>query len=85
MAQQLLVDQGLLIMEASLSHSDTSQLIGLLCRIDHPKADLYLTAHNTHKKQISMPPMGFELAIPASTRPQTHASDCAATGIGSLI
>ena len=30
-----------------------------------------------------MPPAGFELAIPASERPQTHALDRAATGIGS--
>jgi hypothetical protein len=31
---------------------------------------------------MSMPPPGFEPAIPASERPQTHALDCAATGIG---
>jgi hypothetical protein len=30
-----------------------------------------------------MPPAGFEPTIPASGRPQTHALDCAATGIGS--
>jgi hypothetical protein len=30
-----------------------------------------------------MPPAGFEPTIPASERPQTHALDCAATGIGS--
>ena len=29
-----------------------------------------------------MPPAGFEPAIPARERPQTHASDRAATGIG---
>jgi len=29
-----------------------------------------------------MPRAGFEPAIPASERPQTHASDRAATGIG---
>ena len=29
-----------------------------------------------------MPPAGFELAILASERPQTHAQDRAATGIG---
>jgi hypothetical protein len=29
-----------------------------------------------------MTPAGFELAIPASERPQTHALDRAATGIG---
>ena len=32
-----------------------------------------------------MPPVGFEPAIPASERPQTHASDRAANGIGKFI
>jgi len=43
---------------------------------------LYLTIHNTHKRQTSMPPAGFEPSFPASERPQTHALDQAATGIG---
>ena len=38
--------------------------------------------HNTHKRQTFLPPAGFELAIPASERPQTHTLDNAATGIG---
>jgi hypothetical protein len=46
------------------------------------RRDLYLTTHNTHKKQTSMPPVGFEPAIPASERLQTHALDRMATGIG---
>jgi hypothetical protein len=29
-----------------------------------------------------MPPVGFELTIPASARPQTHTLDRTATGIG---
>ena len=37
------------------------------------RSNLYLTAHNTHNRQTSMPPAGFEPAIPASERPQTHA------------
>jgi hypothetical protein len=45
--------------------------------------DLYLTTHNTHKGQTSMTPVGFEPTIPASERPQTHALDRTATGIGS--
>jgi hypothetical protein len=40
------------------------------------------TTHNTHKRQTSMPSAGFEPVIPASERPQTHALDRAATGIG---
>jgi hypothetical protein len=44
------------------------------------RRDLYLTTHNIHKRQTSMPPEGFEPAIPARERPQTHALDRAATG-----
>jgi len=36
------------------------------------RRDIYLAARNTHKRQTSMPPAGFELAVPASERPQTH-------------
>ena len=44
--------------------------------------DLYLTTHNTHNRQISMPPVGFEPKISAGERPQTYALDRAATGTG---
>jgi len=37
------------------------------------RRDLYLTTHNTYKRQTPMPPTGFEPAIPAGERPQTHA------------
>jgi hypothetical protein len=43
------------------------------------RRDLYLTTHNTHKRETSMPPMGFELPILVSERPKTHALDRAAT------
>jgi len=49
------------------------------------RRDLFLTTHNAHKRQISLPPAGFKPAIPASERPQTHASHRAATGIGSIF
>ena len=39
------------------------------------RRDLYLTTHNTHGRQKSVPPAGFEPAIPASKRPQTHTLD----------
>jgi hypothetical protein len=42
------------------------------------------TTHNTHKRQTSMPPMGFEPTIPVSERPKTHALDRTATGIGDI-
>jgi hypothetical protein len=44
--------------------------------------DLYLTTHNTHNRQISMPPVGFEPKISAGERPQTYALDRAAPGTG---
>jgi hypothetical protein len=48
------------------------------------RRDLYLTTHNTHKRQTSMPPVVFEPIILVSERPQTHALDRTATGIGAL-
>ena len=46
------------------------------------RRDLYLTKHNTHNRQTSMPMVGFEPTIAAGERPQTYALDRAATGIG---
>ena len=43
---------------------------------------LNLTTHNTHKRQIFMASAGFELAVPASNRPQALALDPSATDIG---
>jgi uncharacterized membrane protein YecN with MAPEG domain len=40
------------------------------------------TTRNIHKRQKSMLPRRFELAIPASKQPQTHTFDRAATRIG---
>jgi hypothetical protein len=71
--------QGLLIIEAPRSHPDTPQSVRLRRR------DLYLTTHNIHMRQTSMPLAGFEPTIPASVRPQTHAVDRADTGIGITI
>jgi len=45
--------------------------------------ELYLTTHNTHRRQTSMLLAAFEPAIPGSERPQTHALDWAPTGYGS--
>jgi len=46
------------------------------------RRDLYLTTHNTHNRQTSMTPVGFEPTISAGERPQTYALDRAATGTG---
>jgi hypothetical protein len=37
---------------------------------------------NTHNRQTSMPPIGFEPTIEAGERPQTYDLDRAATGTG---
>jgi len=41
---------------------------------------LYLATHNIEKKRTTMPLAGFEPAIPASERPQTHVLDRVAIG-----
>ena len=48
------------------------------------RRDLYLTTHthNTHNRQTSMPPVGFELTVSAGERPHTHALNYAAIGSG---
>jgi len=48
------------------------------------RRDLYLTTHNTHNRQKSMPTVGFEPTISTGERPQTYALDCAATGTGGV-
>jgi hypothetical protein len=46
------------------------------------RRDLYLTTHNTHNRQTSMPPLGYEPTISAGERPKTYALDCTATATG---
>ena len=46
------------------------------------RSDLYLTTHNPHNRQTSMPPMEFEPTISAGERPKTYALDRVATGTG---
>ena len=46
------------------------------------RRDLYPTTHDTHNRQTSMTPVGFEPTISAGKRPQTYALDRAATGTG---
>jgi len=45
------------------------------------RRDLYLTIHNTHNRQTSIPQAVFEPIIPARKRPQTHVLERAATVI----
>ena len=39
------------------------------------RRELYLTAHDTHNRQISMPPVGFEPTISAGERPEILGSN----------
>lgn len=74
---------GCLIVEVSRSHifrhttlSTTPLDTGMAC----PKY-LYLTSFNTHKRQTSMGPDGFEPAIPISERPETDFLDRVVTSV----
>ena len=69
LAQQPQVGQGLLIIEALRSHSRHTT-IGRT-PLDEGSARHrvpYLTAHNTHNRQTSMPQAGFEPTIPGEQR-----------------
>ena len=84
LARQLPVGQDLLIHEVSRSHTQQRTTVGRT-PVDEWSArrrDLYLTTHNTHNSQTSMPPVGFETAISAGELPQTYALDHAATATG---
>jgi hypothetical protein len=76
MAKQPLMGQVLLIIKASRSHWDRHTTLSRtpLDEWSALRRDLYLTAHNTHKRQTDMLPAWFEPAIPAIERPQTHAT-----------
>jgi len=56
-------------------------LVGFIIRIYH---DALSPERQTHKRGTSTAPEGYELAVLASERPQTHTLDRAATGIGPI-
>ena len=77
-----LVGLDLIVVQLSISHSDTSQSIGLLWTSDQPVSGT-LPENTQHLQQTDIHThAGFETAITASELPQTHAFDRAATGIG---
>ena len=64
-----------------LDHTQRRTTLGLLWTSDQFVAEtFYLTTHNTHNRQTSMSPVGFEPTISAGERPLTYALDRAATG-----
>jgi hypothetical protein len=81
MAQQPPVGQGLLIIEASRSHSDTPQSVGLLRTSDRPIAKTSTWQYATLARDNYPCPGGIR--IPASERSKTHAADRMAARIGS--
>ena len=82
MAQEPLVDSGLLIIESSRSHSETPQLIGFLWMSDQP--DVGPLPDNTkHLQETDFHvPVGFEPPLPTRKRPQSHDLDLGANGTG---
>jgi hypothetical protein len=81
MAQKPPVGQGLLTIEASRSHSDTPHSVRIHWKTDRPDAETS-TGQHTSVTWDNHALEWFEPKIPASERPQTHAVDLAATGIG---
>ena len=56
-----------------LDHTQRRTTVGRTPLDEWParRRDLYLTTHDTHNRQISMPPVGFEPTISAGVRPAT--------------
>jgi hypothetical protein len=65
-----------------ITHNDAPHLVGPLWTSDQLVAKTSTWQHNTHNRQTSMPPVGFEPTKAVSERPQTYASDRAVTGPG---
>jgi hypothetical protein len=80
MAQQPLVAQRLLLIEASRSQSvrDATSGRAALDECSARRKDLHLTTHNTQEKDIHAP----AASEPTNERPQTHVLASAATAIG---
>ena len=55
-----------------LDHTQRRSTVGMnpLDEWSARRRDLYLTTHDTHNRQLSMPPVGFEPKISAGERPQ---------------
>ena len=54
-----------------LDHTKRRSTVGRtpLDELSARRRDFYLTTHDTHNRQISMPPVGFEPTISAGERP----------------
>jgi hypothetical protein len=63
MAQLPLLSQGLLIIEASRSHSGKPYFLGLLCMSDRPDAQTSTLQHTALTRDTFMPPARFETKV----------------------
>ena len=82
-AQKPLIGQGLLIIKASRSHSDTPHSVGLLWMSDKAEAQTSTWQHTTLTRDRHICPRRDSNApVPVTERPRNHVFDCAATGIG---
>jgi len=81
MAKQLLVCQGVLIAEASLSHSGNYTQSVSSGRVISSKQKPIPDNTQQSKETDIRAPSKFEPAFPASKRPQTHVLDRLATAI----
>ena len=68
-----------------ITHNDAPQSIGLLWTSDQLVAKTSTWQHNTHNRQMYMPPLGFEPTISAGERPQTYTLDRAVSGTGLIF
>ena len=83
-AQQLPVGHGLLITEASRSHSDTPRSVGLFWASDQPDAETSSWQHK-HSQETDIHARGGIRAHSSSKRGAADSAlDLAATEIGSL-
>ena len=82
MAQQPLVGHDLHIVEATLSHSDTSASVGLLWTSDKPDAEACTWQHTTLSQDIRVPG-GIPNHNPSKRTTEDPPLDSVATGISS--
>jgi len=67
--------------EVPRSHTETPHSVGLLWTSDEPIGRPIHDSAQHSQETESVPPAGFEPAIPESERPQSHASERATTRI----
>ena len=82
MVRQPIVSQGLVIIEASRSYSNTPHSVGLLWTIDQPDADRPLPDKTKHSQETDIHSYaGIRTRNPSNERPEAHALNRAAIGI----